>query len=64
MIARSNGPLSTGTFVLPATLLNPNDRQMGSTFSGDVIVADPARIATLQQVDTDRGIDGRVSGPV
>jgi hypothetical protein len=35
---------------------------MGSTFFGDAAVADPAQLATPQQLDTDRGIDGRAGG--
>jgi hypothetical protein len=34
---------------------------MDSTFFGDAIEAELARIAARRQIDTDRGIDGRVS---
>ena len=40
----------------------PNEEQMGSTFFGDVGACDTARPAAPQQIETDRGIDGRVSG--
>jgi hypothetical protein len=44
--------------------LNPNDEQMGSTLFGDVIAADAAGPAAPRHIETDRGIDGRVSGCV
>jgi hypothetical protein len=34
---------------------------MDSTFLGDAIEVEPARIAAPRQIDNDRGIDGRVS---
>jgi hypothetical protein len=44
--------------------VNPDDEQMGSTFFGDAIAADAARPAAPQRIETDRGIDDRVSGCV
>jgi hypothetical protein len=44
--------------------LNPDDEQMGSTRFGDAIAANVARPAAPQQIETDRGIDGRARGRV
>jgi hypothetical protein len=35
---------------------------MGSTFFGDAVLADAARSAAPQQLNTDRGIDGHAGG--
>jgi hypothetical protein len=41
-----------------------NDEQMGSTTFGDVEMAGVTVVASLRQIETDRGIAGRVSGCV
>jgi hypothetical protein len=41
-------------------VFNINEEQMGSTFFG--VAAAGSRLAAPQQSETDRGIDGRVSG--
>jgi hypothetical protein len=46
----------------PALPSTGNNEQMGSTFFGDAVVANAAGPAKPQRIDTDRGIDGRVSG--
>jgi hypothetical protein len=46
----------------PAVPSTTNDEQMGSTIFGDALVANGARPAAPQRIETDRGIDGRVSG--
>jgi hypothetical protein len=39
-----------------------NEKQMGSTFTGDTVAADATRLVAPRQTETDRGIDGRASG--
>jgi hypothetical protein len=43
-------------------LLNSNDEQMGSTFFGDTKSAGVAGVVLPQQIEINRGTDGRVSG--
>jgi hypothetical protein len=45
---------------MPSSRFNPRREQMGSTIFGDATVADPARPASPRQIETNRGIDGRV----
>ena len=45
---------------MPSSWFNPRRKQMGSTIFGGAIVAHAARPASPRQIETDRGIDGRV----
>jgi hypothetical protein len=45
---------------MPSSWFNPRREQMGSTIFGDATAADPARPASPRQIETNRGIVGRV----
>ena len=48
--------------MLASRFLNSNDEQMGSTFFGDTKSAGVAGVVLPQQIEINRGTDGRVSG--
>jgi hypothetical protein len=54
--------IAARTIVLASRFLNSNDEQMGSTFFGDTKSAGVAGVVLPQQIEINRGTDGRVSG--